>query len=83
MIGLGLYVINLKASGRKRQEAARSSDVERCSYSRRRVSFSSLCRLCLAGIISIYGKVGFATNLYIHVLILLFLFLFPRLRLAG
>jgi hypothetical protein len=83
MIGLGLYVVNLEASGRKQQEAARSSDVERCSHNKRKVLFLLFCRLCLIGIIGIYRKVGFATNLCIYILTLLFLFLFPRLRLTG
>jgi hypothetical protein len=77
MIGLGLYIINLEASNRKRQEAARLSDVERYSYNKRKILLLLFCKLCLVGVISIYGKVGFATDFYIYVLTPLFLFLFP------
>jgi hypothetical protein len=77
VIGLRLYIVNLEANGRKRQKVARLSDVERCSYGRYRVLFSSFCKLCLAGIISIYRRVGFVINFYIRILTPLFLFLFP------
>jgi hypothetical protein len=83
VIGLGLYIINLEASNRKRQETARLLDIERYNYIRRRVLFLLFYRLCLAGIISIYRRVGFVINLYMHVLTPLFLFLFPRLKLTG
>jgi hypothetical protein len=83
MIGLGLYIINLETSGRKQQEIARLSDIKRCSYNRRKTLLLLLCKLYLVGVISIYRKIGFATNLYIRILILLLLSLFPRLRLAG
>jgi hypothetical protein len=83
MIGLDLHIVNLEANSRNQQKTARLSDIERYNHSRRKVLLLLFCRLCLAGVISIYRKAGFATDLYIRVLTLLFLFLFPRLKLAS
>jgi hypothetical protein len=68
VIGLKLYVVNLETNSRKQQEAARLSDIKRYSHSRYRMLFLLFCRLYLAGVISIYRRVGFVTNFCIHIL---------------